>query len=82
METSWSASQSLRFPLLRPGPQAIGGGSTLWKGGGSSKGEDDLLNDLLEGASTPENWEVDATTEGEWSMANQQTGETIRMVMD
>lgn len=41
-----------------------------------------LLPDLLEGASTPENWEVDATTEGEWSMANQQTGETIRMVMD
>ena len=40
------------------------------------------LPDLLKGAPAPNNWIVRSIADGEWSVTNQQTGETIRIVLD
>lgn len=37
---------------------------------------------LIAGASAPKNWEIDAAGSGEWSIINDRTGETIKLVLD
>jgi hypothetical protein len=38
--------------------------------------------DLLEGAPPEKHWQVDRVGDGEWSMVNRKTGESIRVVLD
>ena len=38
--------------------------------------------DLLSGAPAPPDWEVQTTANGQWSIVNQGTGESIRVVLD
>ena len=38
--------------------------------------------DLFKGAEAPKQWEVHQARDGEWSISNRKTGETIRVVLD
>lgn len=40
------------------------------------------LPELIDGASAPKGWEVREVADGEWTISNGKTGETIRVVLD